>query len=47
MPQSSALRCVLAARQPSIGPLGRIFPATPGANVSKRNGTFAVLSANV
>lgn len=30
-----------------IDPLGRIFPATPGANVSKRNGTFAVLSANV
>ena len=29
------------------GPHPRIFPATPGANVSKRNGTFAVLSANV
>ncbi len=30
-----------------VCPLSRIFPATPGANVSKRNGTFAVLSANV
>lgn len=28
-------------------PHPRIFPATPGANVSNRNGTFAVRSDNV
>jgi len=31
----------------AAGSSSRIFPATPGANVSKRNGTFAAASANV
>ena len=46
-PQSSNPKVPPRVKKAASWPAGRIFPAPPGANVSNRNGTFAVRSDNV